>query len=127
VVQQLEAWMPERIAVVKLRGFVHDMSGEVVESLPGLVRVRLPIPGTAVAPPPSGIWTRLGFARPVPAAPRCLLLEMHLAKKQADHFVLQVSAIMRPEKETGAAPTPGWRDFAARVARELRAYLIGTR
>ncbi len=37
----MEAWMPEQIAIVKLRGFVHDAGGEVVESLPGLIRVRL--------------------------------------------------------------------------------------
>src|SRR5262249_18728890 len=30
VVHHLEAWMPERIAVVKLQGFVHDIGGEVV-------------------------------------------------------------------------------------------------
>ena len=33
--------MPETIAVYKLRGFVHDADGEVVESVPGLIRVRL--------------------------------------------------------------------------------------
>jgi len=37
----LEAWMPETIAVHKLRGFVHDAKGIVLESLPGLIRVRL--------------------------------------------------------------------------------------
>ena len=37
----LEALMPEPIAVVKLRGFVDDIGGEVVESVPGLIRVRL--------------------------------------------------------------------------------------
>jgi serine/threonine-protein kinase len=37
----LEAWMPEAIAVHKLRGFVHDAKGEVVQSVPGLIRVRL--------------------------------------------------------------------------------------
>jgi serine/threonine-protein kinase len=37
----LDAWMPERIAIMKLRGFVHDAGGEVLESKPGLIRVRL--------------------------------------------------------------------------------------
>ena len=37
----LEAWMPEAVAVHKLRGFVHDAKGEVVQSVPGLIRVRL--------------------------------------------------------------------------------------
>src|SRR5918995_1431857 len=38
---QMEAWMPEAIAVMKLRGFVHDCGGEVLDCVPGLIRVRL--------------------------------------------------------------------------------------
>jgi serine/threonine protein kinase len=41
VVLQMEAWMPETIAAFKLRGFVHDFGGEVLESVPGKIRVRL--------------------------------------------------------------------------------------
>ena len=40
-VYHLEAWMPEQIAVMKLQGFVRAEDGEVVESVPGLVRVHL--------------------------------------------------------------------------------------
>ncbi len=42
----LEAWMPEAIAVHKLRGFVNDAKGVVLESVPGLIRVRLGGPGS---------------------------------------------------------------------------------
>ena len=38
--------MPETIAAHKLRGFVHDAKGVVLESLPGLIRVRLGGPGS---------------------------------------------------------------------------------
>src|SRR5262249_14923071 len=31
-----DAWMPRRIAIVKLRGFVYDNGGEVITSEPGL-------------------------------------------------------------------------------------------
>src|SRR5262249_32869641 len=41
VVHQLEAWMPERIAAYKLLGFVQDLGGELIESVPGRIRVRL--------------------------------------------------------------------------------------
>ena len=37
----MEAWMPESIAVVKLRGFAHDADGQIVESVPGVVRMKL--------------------------------------------------------------------------------------
>jgi len=42
----LEAWMPESVAVHKLRGFVHDAKGQVVESVPGRIRVRFGGPGS---------------------------------------------------------------------------------
>src|SRR5206468_7690381 len=41
LVHKLDAWMPEPIAVVKLRGFVDDAQGEVLESKPGMIRVLL--------------------------------------------------------------------------------------
>ena len=36
--------MPERLAVVKLRGFIEDMQAKPVESEPGLIRVQLDMP-----------------------------------------------------------------------------------
>src|SRR5262249_39643452 len=62
VVQPLEAWMPEKIAQVKLRGFIHDNGGEVLESVPGRIRVRLGTKGcTYVAPSRSSLsWLGLG-------------------------------------------------------------------
>ena len=39
--------MPESIAVHQLRGFMYDQGGQVLESLPGLIKVRLGGPGTA--------------------------------------------------------------------------------
>src|SRR5205823_9035886 len=38
---RMEAWMPDAIASHKLRGFVHDHAGEVIESVPGKIRVRI--------------------------------------------------------------------------------------
>jgi tRNA A-37 threonylcarbamoyl transferase component Bud32 len=54
----VEAWMPEAIALRKLRGFVHDCGGEVLETGPGLVRVRLGQGGGAAAP--ALAWLGLG-------------------------------------------------------------------
>ena len=46
VVYHLEAYMPHALAEHKLRGFVHDAGGELLESIPGLIRVRLGDPET---------------------------------------------------------------------------------
>src|SRR5262249_35731579 len=51
LVHQLEAWMPEKIASYKLRGFVQDSGGEVMECVPGRIRVRLGGRGSVYAPP----------------------------------------------------------------------------
>src|SRR5262249_19664930 len=37
----VEASMPEAMALIKLKGFVYDLGGEVVESVPGMIKVRL--------------------------------------------------------------------------------------
>ncbi|MBL8798383.1 MAG: serine/threonine protein kinase, partial [Planctomycetia bacterium] len=74
VVHELEAWMPERIAVVKLKGYVDDMHGEVVESVGGKIRVhfgqpncKYQFPGAkATSKSSSGIggWFGLGGGAP---------------------------------------------------------------
>src|SRR6202040_785393 len=40
----VEAVMPEAMALVKLKGFVYDLGGEVLESIPGMIKVRVPQP-----------------------------------------------------------------------------------
>ena len=126
MVDHLEAWMPERIAVVKLRGFVDDMGGEVIESLPGLIRVRMRIPGSEVESTPRGFWSFLGFGRQ-PPVPCHLLMELHMEKKQADQNLLHVTVIMEPEKNGNPPPDELWRSFGEQLRRDLGAYLIGRR
>src|SRR5439155_13291883 len=61
VLDRFEAWMPEQIAAMKLRGFVEAVGGEVLESAPGMIRVRLR-DGAAPAPAlQQGFW---GWLKP---------------------------------------------------------------
>src|SRR5439155_9503964 len=55
----VEATMPEVMAMLKLRGFIGDLGGEVVESVPGLIRVRLHEPQEKEKPQ-SGLFRILG-------------------------------------------------------------------
>src|SRR5262249_14806625 len=70
MVEVLEAWMPEPIALVKLRGFVEDAGGGGMGAPPGLTR--LPLGGPPRNPPakPKGLfaWLRRPPA-PDPNAP----------------------------------------------------------
>jgi serine/threonine-protein kinase len=128
VMRQLEAWMPERIAVVKLQGFVHDVGGEVVESVPGMIRVRLAADrSTTVTPPPSGLLARFGLGKKVEEPPgNRIEMELHMEKKDGGaQSRLQITVLLRPEGGRRQATDPAWRARCDELHRELRAYLIG--
>ena len=64
-VHRLAAWMPESIAAYKLRGFINDVGGEVVESVPGRIRVRLGGKGSVYEAPQRGSLSWLGIGRKI--------------------------------------------------------------
>jgi serine/threonine protein kinase len=126
VVDCLEAWMPEPIAVVKLRGFVDDVGGEIIESEPGLIRFRLRDPASPQEPPPN-VFNLLGLAKkkvktPVYHALLDLILEKVPGGKQ-NHLRLTVQ--MRPEEKPQRVRDGDWRAWCEQICRELRGYLIG--
>jgi serine/threonine-protein kinase len=113
---QLEAWLPERIAIMKLRGFVHDAGGEVVESLPGLVRVRLGAK-TGSGGPLSWIGLKKAASQ--------LDVELHL--RHADPTQpsrLTVDVLFRPTHPAQLGDAT-WRQRCNAVFVELRSYLMG--
>jgi serine/threonine-protein kinase len=122
VLDQMEAWMPEQIAVVKLRGFVHDLGGEVLESVPGLIRMILPAPAAAPAPPPKRRWP-FG-SRPKPPEPRFILLDLHIDKMKADQNHLQVTVVLNPDQDKLADEDGEQRAFYEQLCRTLRSYLM---
>jgi hypothetical protein len=80
----MEAWMPEAIAVMKLRGFVYDCGGEVLDYVSGLIRVRLGKSRT----PTTTTW--FGFTR---RANGPIDVELHMQRanpKQENHLSIQV-------------------------------------
>jgi serine/threonine-protein kinase len=120
VVHYLEAWMPESIAAYKLRGFVHDLGGAVVESLPGLIRVRLGGKGSSYRDGP-GPLSWLGLGR----KPGIIDLELHLERSDpARENMLSITVAMRsPNGET--AMNGAWRARCNQVFCDLRGYLMG--
>ena len=110
---QMDAWMPESIALMKLRGYVHDSGGEVVESVPGLVRVRLARTAN------SGGWL---FGR---RSTGPLDVELHLHRidpKQANKLSLRI--LFRPSHPS--LLTDGhWKGRCEKAFVELRSYLMG--
>ena len=113
----MEAWMPEQIAIVKLRGFVHDAGGEVVESVPGLIKVRL---GGRKAST-TGPFSWLGMRRR--SSPIDVELHMHHLDPTKENQ-LTVHVLFRPS-HPALLTDRNWRQRCTQVFIELRADLMG--
>ena len=126
-VYHLEAWMPEQIAVIKMQGFVRAEEAEVVDSVPGLVRVHLlhryyVVPET---PGPS-LLTWLGIAQQPRQRPKHLAtLELHMRHKETEHNrLLDITVRIGPGPD--AEPDdPAWRPYCDRLFCTLRGFLMG--
>lgn len=124
VVHHLEAWLPESMAVLKLRGFAQDTGGEIVESAPGLIRLRFR-DGAAAAPARGGLFS--WFSRSENAGSSAATsMELHLQKKASDRQnLLLITVLLRPEGDRTRARDPQWQTLADERFRNLRAYLSG--
>jgi serine/threonine-protein kinase len=128
MVYHLEAWMPQSVAAVKLRGFLDSVGGEVVESVPGLVRVqlgwRLTAPRQTAA---RGRWPWAGFRRATEPAAQIEYAHMDVsldqpAPKQSSQLLLTVR--LRPADSDTLKDTPEWRTWCDKLLRNLTAYLM---
>jgi serine/threonine-protein kinase len=118
VIHEFEAWMPEKIASYKLRGFVQDAGGEVKESVPGRIRVRLGGKGSVYAATSLGSWFGLGRKSGL------IDLELQLQKADAGRdSLLRITVVLRPADTSSASPD--WRDRCAQIFCDLRGYLMG--
>ena len=120
VIHQLEAWMPEKIAAYKLRGFIQDVGGEVVESVPGKIHVLLGGKGSVYASPPRGPFAWLGLGR------RAHTIGMELRLQRAENGrdnLLRITVVFR---STGAEVSAdmAWRNLCTQIFCDLRAYLM---
>jgi serine/threonine-protein kinase len=122
--QSVEACMPESMAMLKLKGFIQDLGGEVVESVPGLIRVRLEEPA---AKKPSGL--RALFDRDnsrrttVLKPPTATDLELHMERRDPSQSSrLTITLVLRAGN---GMVTPEWRSRCAQIGRDFQAYLMG--
>jgi serine/threonine-protein kinase len=118
VVHQLDAWMPEAMATHKLRGFVNDVGAEVVESVPGKIRVRLGNRGSVYFVPGPLSWIGLGGRTGV------IDMELLLERNSAQTSQLRITVKMR-SAYSRAALSDSFRERCDQVFCDLRAYLMG--
>ncbi len=115
VVHQLEAWMPDVIATNKLRGFMHDTNGEVLESLPGKIKMRI---GGATN---TSAFSWLGIGR----KSGIVDLELRLERNNpAQSNLLNITVLMSSPHRKAADPS--WRERCNEVFCELRSHLAAT-
>jgi serine/threonine-protein kinase len=113
--------MPEKIAAFKLRGFIQDVGGEVIESVPGRIHVRLGGRGSVYTPPRRGTLSWLGLGR------RSNQIDMELNLQRAEtgrDNQLHITVVFRSlggEVSTDLA----WRNLCTQIFCDLRGYLIG--
>jgi serine/threonine-protein kinase len=121
LVHELEAWMPEEIAAYKLRGFVQDVGGRVVESIPGHIRVRLGGPGSVYVIPEPGALSWLGLRRKSGQIEMDLRLTRVEGERQ-NH--LRITVGMR-SLNGSRHDDPDWRKRCNQIYCDLRGYLLG--
>jgi serine/threonine protein kinase len=112
VVFRMEAWMPDAIATHKLRYFVQDISGTVLESVPGRIVVRIG---------PGSEFSWFGLRRKYAD----IDLELRMERKDPKNSThLAITAIMTsPDRK--ALHHAGWRERCSQIFCELRGYLAG--
>ncbi len=120
VVHHLEAWMPERIAEYKLRGFIHDVGGDMIESVPGRIHVRFGGRGSVYTAPRQGLsW--LGITR------RSNMIDMELRLEHGDSArgsQLRITVVFR-SPGTDLNANMAWRNVCTQIFCDLRGYLMG--
>jgi serine/threonine-protein kinase len=118
--QSFEAAMPEAMAMLKLKGFIHDLGGEVVESVPGMIKVRLAEPSRKKT---SGLFRLLGAGGATAVqAPPATEIELHMERHDpAQPNRLTVTLVLR---SSGGA-TPEWQSRCQKICLDLQAYLMG--
>ncbi len=118
IVHHLEAWMPERVAAYKLRGFVQEVGGELIESVPGRIRVRLSGKSCIYTATRSS-FSWFGLAR----RSNQIELELHLLRPDPARENLQITILLRPGGK-GTANDEDWRARCTQIFCDLRAHLM---
>jgi serine/threonine protein kinase len=119
----IEAVMPEAMAMIKLKGYIYDLGGEVVESIPGLIRVRLPKPQTEKKKSGLFSWLDTGTKPSLMNSVEMTMLELRMERRDPTQpNNLTITLVVTPAR--GPLPQE-WKDHYQNLGRELKAYLMG--
>src|SRR5262249_13383031 len=126
----LEAWMPEKVAVIKLQGFLEEAGGRVVASHPGLVQVRLRLSDPAPEPAKrkGGFFATLLGKDEQPALPKKdVFLDIYMEKLDPTQpGRLTLTLVLRADNFS-LSDEPGGQAFCKKVCSDICAYLMAKR
>jgi eukaryotic-like serine/threonine-protein kinase len=125
LVRTVEAWMPDRIAVIKLGGFLEDVGGRLLNTQPGLLRARFDPPADPKAA--GGLFTRLFTAGPPPPTGDGIALDLRLTKPNPAEGRLVVTAVFRMPGRGRPKDPLGWAARCEDIFREMQKYLMAAR
>jgi hypothetical protein len=127
---KFEAMMPDRLAAVKLRGFIEDVGGEAVASEPGLIRVRVGMPARYKEPveKPTGsrILSWFATSRPPAVTRGQEPIEIDLQMDKLDTNRVRVVVTFRPLKGYLPENRDGWNERCEGLYTMLRRYLMAS-
>jgi serine/threonine-protein kinase len=125
VQHSIDAYMPESMAIVKLKGFIQDLGGEVVETSPGLIRVRLPEPAPASSKSDGSSWgdlfSWLGGKKETAPGPHT---DVELRLERRDPMQPSRMTIVVVMLPPNGMPTLEWQSRCKRITQNLQAYLM---
>jgi serine/threonine-protein kinase len=118
LVETLTAWMPEAIALIKLRGFLDDISAKLIDSSPGLIRVQL---GGKNSGPNKGLFGWFRKAEVDDIAP--VALDLYMVKRPGTANRLDMTLVFRAIQ--GPLPADArWHQRCQQIFNNLRCYLM---
>jgi eukaryotic-like serine/threonine-protein kinase len=116
IVHSIEAWMPEAVAIVKVRGFLDDLGAKLISSDPGLIKVQ-------IGQPRKRGWLQKLLAKDPSKSGELdgMAVDLHMTKKPGNK--IDITAVFRAI--TGPLPAdPRWHERAKRLFNSLRGYLM---
>jgi serine/threonine-protein kinase len=130
LVYNVEAWMPQQIAAVKLRGFLDAAGGEVLESVPGRILVRLWRRKNGTAPASTGgRWPWSGLRKqPETRQFEEVRMDVSMARlPPLNSGRLMLTVRLWPAELIPQHAAAEWRDWCDILHRNLKAYLMAQR
>ena len=124
-----EACLPEKLAALKLKGFIDEVNGHAVESEPGLIRVRVDLPtgfkdGGEPPSSRSGVFGFLSGTRRNPITRGKEPIEIELRMNKLDANKVQVLVAFRPLKGFMPTDTGLWHERCEGFYSVLRKFVM---